>query len=123
MKQDELFPAASVRPGDWLAGLTSAQRKECAVARGLFSYFPDALAAVARHSFLSNEKHNPGQPVHWAREKSTDQADCVGRHSIAIAADPDALDDGQPEVICRAWRALAELQLWIEGKVARGEKV
>lgn len=112
-----------VKPGDWLASLSSAERKECAVHRGLYAYFPDALPAVARHSYRSNEKHNPGQPMHWSRAKSSDQDDCVGRHSIAIAANPDALDDGQPEMICRAWRALAALQLWIEAKHARGEKV
>lgn len=112
-----------VKPGDWLASLNSAERKECAVHRGLFAYFPDALAAVARHSVRGNEKHNPGEPLHWSRPKSSDQDDCVARHSLAIAADPTALDDGQPEVIARAWRSLAALQLWIEGKHSRGEKV
>ncbi len=113
----------SVKPGDWLMSLSNAERKECAVHRGLYAYFPDALAAIARHSYRSNEKHNPGQPLHWSREKSSDHNDCVGRHALAVAADPDALDDGQPEVICRAWRALAAAQLWIEAKHARGEKV
>jgi len=111
------------KPGSWLASLTSAERKECAVVTGLFAYFPDALALVARHSVRANEKHNPGQPVHWAREKSKDHADCEGRHLIATAVSQDALDDGQPEMVCKAWRALADLQMWVEGKVARGEKV
>lgn len=117
------MPPRKVKPGDWLASLSSAERKECAVHRGLFAYFPDALAAVARHSVRANEKHNPGQPVHWSREKSSDHADCIGRHTIAVAANPDAMDDGQPEVVCRAWRALADLQIWIEEKHAKGEKV
>ena len=110
-------------PGAWLESLTGAERKEVAVARGLFGYFPDALALIARHSVRSNEKHNPGQPVHWARSKSTDQEDCIGRHSLAVAIDPDSLDDGQPHIICRAWRALAALQLWAEAKHAKGEKL
>lgn len=101
-------------PGAFLNSLSSAERKECAVSRGLFAYFPDALALVARHSVRMNEKHNPGQPVHWSRDKSTDHEDCIGRHTLAIAANPDALDDGQPEVVCRAWRALAAAQLWAE---------
>jgi hypothetical protein len=115
--------APSVKSGDWLNSLTSAERKECAVSSGLFAYFPDALAAVARHSVRANEKHNPGQPLHWSRAKSSDHGDCIGRHALAVAADPDARDDGQPEVVCRAWRALAALQLWIEAKHAKGEKV
>ena len=112
-----------MKPGDWLASLTSAERKEVAVSRGLQAYFPDALALVARHSVRANEKHNPGQEVHWDRSKSTDQEDCIGRHSLAVAIDPDSLDDGQPHVICRAWRALAALQLWAEAKHAKGEKL
>lgn len=115
--------AVVVKPGDWLKSLSNAERKECAVARGLFAYFPDALAAIARHSYRSNEKHNPGQPVHWSRDKSTDHADCIGRHALAVATDPDVRDDGQPEIVCRAWRALADLQLWIEAKHAKGEKI
>ena len=110
-------------PGAWLASLTSAERKEVAVARGLYAYFPDALALIARHSVRSNEKHNPGEPVHWARGKSNDQEDCIARHSLAVAIDPDSLDGGEPHIICRAWRALAALQLWAEAKHAKGEKL
>jgi hypothetical protein len=29
-------------------------------------YFPDALAAVAQISYQGNQKHNPGEPLHWA---------------------------------------------------------
>jgi hypothetical protein len=105
-----------MKPGDWLQSLTSAERKEVAMSRGLKAYFPDALALIARHSVRSNEKHNPGQPVHWAREKSADHEDCIERHSTAIAIDPNSLDNGEPHIICRAWRALAALQLWAENK-------
>ena len=114
---------SDVRPGDWLASLTSEQRKEVAVSRGLFAYFPDALALIARHSVRSNEKHNPGEPVHWAREKSTDQEDCIGRHSLAVAVDPDSMDGDAPHILCRAWRSLAALQLWIEAKRKKGESI
>lgn len=102
------------KPGTFLEELSSADRKQVAVARGLFAYFPDALALVARHSVISNEKHNPGSPVHWSREKSKDHEDCIGRHSISVAIDPNSLDDGQPHIVCRAWRALAALQIWAE---------
>lgn len=105
---------APLKAGDWLQSLSSAERKEVAVSRGLFAYFPDALALVARHSVRSNAKHNPGQPVHWAREKSSDHEDCILRHSIAVAVDPNSLDGGEPHIVCRAWRALAALQEWAE---------
>jgi hypothetical protein len=108
------------KPGVFIDSLSSAARKEVAVSRGLFAYFPDALALIARHSVLMNEKHNPGQPVHWSRAKSSDHEDCIGRHSLSIAIDPNSLDDGQPHVICRAWRALAALQVWAETQAAHG---
>ena len=113
-----------VKPGDWLNKLLSAERKECAVARGLFGYFPDALVAVARHSVRANEKHNPGEPVHWVRGKSADHEDCVARHSLSVAVDPDACDEeGSFHIVCRAWRALAALQLWIEARQEKGDPV
>ena len=110
-------------PGTWLESLTSAERKEVAVARGLYAYFPDALALIARHSVRSNEKHNPGQPVHWSREKSSDHEDCIARHSIAVAVDENSLDGGEPHIICRAWRALAALQVWAEKQHREGKKL
>ena len=106
-------------PGAFLNSLTSAERKEVAVARGLFAYFPDALALIARHSVRSNEKHNPGQPLHWSRDKSSDHEDCIDRHSLSIAVDPDSLDGLEPHMVCRAWRSLAALQLWAEMKYAK----
>jgi len=77
------------------------------MARGLLDYFPDALAAVAHVSHVSNEQHNPGEEMHWAREKSTDHADCIIRH----LADRGTLDDdGMKHSAKVAWRALALLQ-------------
>lgn len=87
------------------------ERKNVPMARGLLDYFPDALAAVAEVSRLGNEQHNPGQPLHWAREKSTDHADCIVRHLV----DRGTLDtDGQRHAAKIAWRALALLQTEIE---------
>lgn len=114
---------AAVNPADWLNSLSSEERKEVAVSRGLYAYFPDALALIARHSVRANEKHNPGQPVHWSREKSSDHEDCIARHSLSVAIDPDSLDGDAPHILCRAWRSLAALQLWIEAKRAKGEAV
>jgi len=78
---------------------------------GLLKYFPDALAYVAHVSHVGNEQHNPGEPLHWAREKSTDHGDCIIRHQVeaGMMDDDGLLHDGKV-----AWRALAQLQLELE---------
>lgn len=82
-------------------------RKDVPLARGLLDYFPDALAAVAEVSRIGNEQHNPGEPLHWAKEKSTDEADALLRHLI----DRGSIDtDGVRHSAKVAWRALALLQ-------------
>src|SRR2546426_383753 len=55
-------------------------RKEIPIATGVLDYFPAALAAVAEVSWEGNNQHNPGEPLHWARGKSADHADCAVRH-------------------------------------------
>lgn len=86
----------------------SADRKGYPLAEGCLFYFPAALAEVARISKIGNDKHNPGQPMHHARGKSMDHADCVLRHMI------DARESEGPErtehLANLAWRALAQLQ-------------
>lgn len=86
-------------------------RKNIPMMRGLFAYFPDALAAVAELSRVANEQHNPGEPVHWSRGKSDDHADSMLRHQL----DAGKVDtDGQRHSTKVAWRALAQLQLELE---------
>ena len=55
----------------------AVDRKRFPVASGLMDYFPDALVAIAEVSHQANEQHNPGQPVHWNRAKSGDEADTM----------------------------------------------
>jgi hypothetical protein len=86
-------------------------RKNIPITRGVLDYFPDAIAAVAEVSRLGNEQHNPGQPLHWAREKSTDHADCIARHLIERGT---VDSDGARHSAKLAWRALALLQIEIE---------
>lgn len=87
------------------------ERKDAPMARGLLDYFPDALAAVAHVSFVGNEQHNPGQPLHWERALSTDHADCIVRH----LAERGTIDtDGLRHAAKVAWRALALLQTELE---------
>jgi hypothetical protein len=90
---------------------TPEERKRTPIATGVLDYFPAALAEVARVSLAANEQHNPGQPMHWARGKSADHADCILRHLI----DRGTLDgDGLRHTAKVAWRALALLQEELE---------
>jgi len=86
-------------------------RKQQPVASGVLDYFPDALVAVAEVSFAGNEQHNPGQPLHWARDKSTDEADAIIRHFLQRGTIDS---DGIRHSAKMAWRALALLQKEIE---------
>lgn len=82
-------------------------RKEVPLARCLFDYFPNALAAVAAVSFQGNKQHNGDSEPFWAYDKSTDEADCLLRH-FAERGDVDT--DGLPHSSKVAWRALAMLE-------------
>lgn len=96
----------------------SSARKEVPLYAGLLRYFPAALAGVARHSKIGNDKHNPGEELHHAREKSTDQEDCIMRHLMDIgdmlaAAERGTVMPGSilEEANALAWRALALSQI------------
>ncbi|MDP3939782.1 MAG: DUF5664 domain-containing protein [Deltaproteobacteria bacterium] len=92
----------------------SKARKNLPLARGLLDYFPDALVAVAELSQRGNDKHNPGEALHWSREKSNDHADCIVRHLMERGVvDPE---DGILHDVKVAWRALAMAQLAIEAR-------
>lgn len=86
-------------------------RCEYPMADGLLFYFPAALAAVARVSKIGNDQHNPGEPMHWARGKSTDHENKIIRHLVEAGT----LDsDGTRHSAKVAWRALALLQEELE---------
>lgn len=101
----------------------SQARKDVPLARGVLDYFPAALAAVAALSQAGNDKHNPGEVLHWARGKSMDHADCILRHLI----ERGAVDtDGLSHTVKVAWRALALLQEELEAAgapLARGARL
>lgn len=87
------------------------KRKEVPIYSGVMRYFPDALAAVAELSRIGNEQHNPGQPLHWDRSKSTDEHDALVRHLMeAGTVDTDGIRHSAKV----AWRALAALQKELE---------
>ena len=78
---------------------------------GLFAYFPAALCEVSRWSRSGNDKHNPGEELHWSREKSTDHGNKILRH--LLDADKE-MGDGFIEATALAWRALALCQTLLE---------
>jgi hypothetical protein len=110
----------------------SLERKSYPIFAGCLRYFPAALAGVAKLSKQGNDKHNPGQPLHHARNKSTDHADCIMRHLIDLDALLALADNGElnreeilTEVSSVAWRALAlsqELHEKLGAPIAPGAK-
>jgi len=89
-------------------------RKETPVYSGVICYFPDALRAVARVSFVGNQQHNPGKHLHWDRSKSGDELDAAQRHLLDRASGEELDDDGQRHLAKAAWRCLGALQKEIE---------
>lgn len=102
-------------PLDAYVGKTEAQRrKERPIYSGVVKYFPRALACVAGVSFVGNEQHNPGAPLHWDRNKSQDELDALMRH-LADHASGEVFDsDNQRHLAKVAWRALAMLEKELE---------
>jgi hypothetical protein len=93
----------------------SAIRKRMPVATGVLKYFPDAQLLKAWVSKVGNDKHNPGEPLHWDKSKSGDEPDAEVRHMLdgfrGLPADPGL----EPlahlgHLASKAWRADAELQ-------------
>jgi hypothetical protein len=89
----------------------AAARKEIPIQSGVLDYFPAAISAIAHCSWVGNQQHNKGQPLHWAREKSNDHLDCAQRH-LKQRGTVDT--DGVLHTTKAAWRILAYLQLEIE---------
>lgn len=84
----------------------SAARKEYPIYSGFLQYFPAAIAAIAHHSYLGNQKHNPGQPLHHDRAKSDDEPDAQLRHLM------------EADYVGMAWRAMSLLQKHLEANGA-----
>jgi hypothetical protein len=89
----------------------SAKRKDVPIYSGFVRYFPDAMAEVARLSKAGNDKHNPGEPLHWSRAKSDDHLDCLARHLVEAGT---LDDDGFLHDVKIAWRAMTNLQVLLE---------
>ncbi len=107
-------PSAPAKKKSLLEGMTSEERKQYPLTTGCLDYFRDALLSVSHVSYCGNQKHNPGEPLHWARNKSADELDAIGRHLV----ERNDIDDLTKEVMAAnlAWRALAYLQKVLEAK-------
>jgi len=95
----------------------SEERKNIPIFSGVLNYFPLAIAAIARLSKSGNDKHNPGQPLHWSRDKSTDHPECIARHLLDLET-VNAKGEYE-DAVCLAWRALAQLQLLEEKRLGK----
>lgn len=89
-------------------------RKAMPILTYLTEYFPDATLAEVAVSVAGNEQHNPGKPLHWAREKSKDQLNTAFRHLWDHKRGTVKDIDGQYHLAKAIWRLKAELQLQIE---------
>ena len=88
----------------------SSVREQYPLADGLFFYFPAALLEVARWSKVGGAKYNKDK-LRWVREESTDHENKILRHLL----DARQVDEnGFPEAVALAWRALALCQTILE---------
>lgn len=91
------------------------ERDRQPVFHGVLRYFPKALRALAEVSRIGNEQHNKGEPLHWAREKSTDELGALVNHLMHVAAGIETdEEDGMLHAAKIAWRALANLEKTLE---------
>lgn len=85
---------------------------------GVLAYFPLAIAAVSRVSKYGNDKHNgEGSPLQWTRGLSNRHKDAIATHlTQSGTVDPES---GELHDAALAWRALANLQLAEEARIAK----
>lgn len=89
------------------------QRKRTPIFSGVLAYFPLAMAEIARVSYAGSKQHHPDAPMHWDKDKSSDEADALVRHLL----DHGKFDtDGQRHTAKVAWRGLALLERELEAE-------
>lgn len=92
------------------------ERKRLKLFTYLMEYFPDAFLAEVEVAVRGNEQHNPGEPLHWARDKSNDQLNTAFRHLFDYGRGVKKDTDGQYHLAKAIWRLKAQLQLDIEAE-------
>lgn len=123
LKEQQTRYEAQVATYKTLYGLPTEdkERKRLKLWTFLLEYFPDSFVAVANVAIAGNEQHNPGQPLHWAREKSTDQMNTAFRHQFDYGRGVKKDTDGQWHLAKAIWRLSAQLQLDIEAERLNNE--
>ncbi len=114
----------------------NALRKALPLFTFLTEYFPDAILELVKVSVAGNMKHNPGEPMHWARGKSMDQLNTAQRHMFdygmgemyndhELAPEILAAIGGEPpmHLANAAWRLLAQIQLDCEERASSQEEI
>tara|TARA_R110001632_G_scaffold84674_1_gene186558 strand:- start:4313 stop:4771 length:459 start_codon:yes stop_codon:yes gene_type:complete len=81
----------------------AAERKTYPIYSGFIKNFPNAIAAVSHLSYKGSKQHHPDKPVHWDKDKSSDELDALMRHMI----------DGEWDQV--AWRAMGNLERKLTG--------
>ena len=113
MSVEDLQMLTETFTNDYVEQDVSKLRKETPVFSGVLKYFPDAIAEVAKCSFVGQQQHNPDKPLAWDRSKSGDEYDALMRHLMDSTID-DYDTDGTLHLAKVAWRALAGLQKHLE---------
>ena len=113
MSVEELQMLTETFTNDYVEQDVSKLRKETPVFSGVLKYFPDAIAEVAKCSFVGQQQHNPDKPLAWDRSKSGDEYDALMRHLMDSTID-DYDTDGTLHLAKVAWRGLAGLQKHLE---------
>jgi hypothetical protein len=88
-----------------------------------YGYFPDAYMAEVQVAWVGNKQHNPGERMHWARDKSTDHMNKAFRHIDDYARGNKKDTDGTWHLAKAIWRLKARLQLDIEQERAANGSV
>lgn len=96
--------------------MNNNNRKNQPVFSGVLKYFPLALLEVSKVSLAGNEQHNPGEPLHWDKSKSTDEPDALVRHLLDHAQGNIYDDDGIRHLAKATWRALSFLERELENE-------
>lgn len=98
--------------------MTNEEKKMRRVFTGMLKYFPNACLEVGYVSFIANEQHNPGEPMHWDKSKSIGEGDEIVRHLMA----EETFDtDGARHRGKAAWRALELLEREILAELSTGK--
>tara|TARA_R110000772_G_scaffold9257_1_gene30493 strand:- start:200 stop:619 length:420 start_codon:yes stop_codon:yes gene_type:complete len=113
MTIEELQMLTETFTNDYVQQDVAKERKETPIFSGVLKYFPDAIAEVAKCSFVGQQQHNPDKPLAWDRSKSGDEYDALMRHLVDATVD-DYDTDGTLHLAKVAWRSLAGLQKHLE---------